>query len=224
VALLSVDSVSKTYHEKQESLNVLSKVSFELESGNFCALYGPSGSGKTTLLNIISGLDSPDEGRVLFEDKRIDSLDELSKCKLRAESIGIIFQSPNLINHLTSLENVMIPARFAENISDYDVRKGVARSLLQELGLQSKISKLPSSLSEGEKRRISIARALVTKPKLILADEPTINLDSENSRIVLDLLRRFTEAGASTMVATHDEDISRFSDLVMRIRFGKLVI
>jgi ABC-type lipoprotein export system ATPase subunit len=222
VALLSVDSVSKSYRERQESLNVLSKVSFGLEPHNFCTLCGPSGSGKTTLLNIIGGLDRPDEGQILFEDERIDSLDEPSKCKLRAGSIGIIFQNPNLVSHLTALENVMLPTLFAENMSDYDARKEHAISLLRDLDLKDKMMNVPSKLSEGEKRRISIARALVTHPKLILADEPTINLDSKNREIVLDLLRRSTETGAATIVATHDEEIARLSDLVLRIKFGMI--
>jgi ABC-type lipoprotein export system ATPase subunit len=221
VTLLSVDSVSKSYFEKQESLNVLSQVSFELEPHSFFTLCGPSGAGKTTLLNIISGLDSPDEGQIRFEDKRIDSLDEHSKCRLRASSIGIIFQNPNLVNHLTALENVMIPALF-ENNADYTARKHRAISLLSDLDLEGKMSKIPSKLSEGEKRRVSVARALVTSPKLILADEPTINLDSRNSSIVLDLIKRSTASGAATIVATHDEEIARVSDRVMRIKFGKI--
>jgi putative ABC transport system ATP-binding protein len=222
LALLSVNSISKSYHDKKETLNVLSNISFELEPGDSCTLCGPSGSGKTTLLNIIGGLDMPDEGQIVFRNERIDSLDEDSKCKLRVGPIGIIFQSPNLVNHLTVVENVMIPALFAENKDNVEM-KSYAKSILSELGLEHKTSKIPSKLSEGERRRVSIARALVIKPKLLLADEPTINLDSENCRIVLDLIKSERERGAATIVATHDEEIARSSDQVIRIKFGKIL-
>ncbi len=213
-----MDAISKSYKDKTESLSVLSKISFGLEGGQFCTLFGPSGAGKTTLINIIGGLDLPDEGQVIFEDKRIDSLDERSKAKLRASTIGIAFQNPNLVVHLNVLENVMLPSLF-ENREDRKLR---AISLLKRLNLESKLKKVPSKLSDGEKRRVSIARALLTEPKLILADEPTINLDSENRDAVLDLIQEATEKGATTIVATHDEDVSRLSDLVLHIKFGQL--
>jgi ABC-type lipoprotein export system ATPase subunit len=213
-----VNSVSKSYKDKTESLSVLSKISFGLESGQFCTLFGPSGIGKTTLLNIIGGLDFPDEGQVIFEEKRIDCLDEHSKARLRASAIGIAFQNPNLIAHLNVFENVMLPSLF-ENGEDRKLR---AIALLKRLNLENKMKKPPSKLSDGEKRRVSVARALLTEPKLILADEPTINLDSENRDTVLDLIKETTEKGSATVVATHDEDLSQLSDLVLHIKFGQL--
>jgi putative ABC transport system ATP-binding protein len=222
-SILSVDSISKAYKEKSESLYVLSKISFSLEASQFCAVFGPSGAGKTTLLNIIGGLDVPDEGKVIFEGKRIDSLDERSKAKLRSSKIGIVFQNPNLVAHLTTLENVILPSLFEFNESNNEnSRKQRAISLLTRVGLESKMKTMPTKLSDGEKRRVSVARALLTEPKLILADEPTINLDSENRDAVLDLIRESTEKGAVAIVATHDEDVSKLSDPVLHIKFGKL--
>jgi ABC-type lipoprotein export system ATPase subunit len=218
MTLLSVDCVSKSYKDKTETQSVLSKISFDLDAGQFCTLFGPSGAGKTTLLNIVGGLDVPGEGRVNFHDLRIDALDERSKAKLRASKIGIAFQNPNLVAHLNVLENVMLPSFFGIG----DNRKERALALLHRLNLGEKIRKVPVKLSDGEKRRVSIARALLTEPELILADEPTINLDSQNRDCVLDLIRESTQKGAAAIVATHDEDVSRLSDFVLRIKFGKL--
>jgi putative ABC transport system ATP-binding protein len=230
LALLSVNSVSKSYKDKGDndvqSIAVLSKVSFELEENNLCTLCGPSGSGKTTLLNMISGLDSPDEGEIYFEGKQIHTLDEKTKCALRTNSFGMIFQSPNLVSHLTALENALLPSMFSHQKGkeqDRESTRDRAVSLLESLGLMNKMQKLPSNLSEGERRRVSIARALVTRPKLILADEPTINLDSNNSALVLDLIKSTVRKdGGAAIVATHDEEVARNSDLVLRIKFGRL--
>jgi ABC-type lipoprotein export system ATPase subunit len=221
LTFLSVSSVSKSYNEKDVQ-NVLSAVSFELGRGEFCTLLGPSGSGKTTLLNIIAGLDQPDEGQVILEDRRIDLLDESKKAKLRAREIGIAFQNPNLVAHLNVLENVLLPTLFANGEQDEDDRRARAVMLLKSLNMENKMRQVPSKLSDGEKRRASVARALIARPKLILADEPTINLDSDNKDAVLDLLKASTEEGAATLVATHDEDVSKFAHKTLRIKFGKL--
>jgi putative ABC transport system ATP-binding protein len=218
LALVSVNGVSKAYMDKGDVVNVLKGVTFDMERATFYSLFGPSGAGKTTLLNMISGLDEPDNGEVWFEGYRFDDLNESSKAKLRASSIGLIFQNPNLVSHLTSLENVILPTFFG--IDGFENFKTIGMSLLERLGLKDKINKLPARLSEGERRRVSVARALVTEPKMILADEPTINLDSENSNVVLSLLKEAVERGASTLVATHDENIARLSDQTLRISFG----
>ncbi len=216
---LKVNGVSKTYHDKGESLTVLSQVTFELEEGKLCTVCGPSGSGKTTLLNIISGLDHPDSGEIWFDGKRLDSLEELPMALLRSTQIGIVFQNPNLVAHLTALENVLFPTLFVRTGGDYKSR---ALSLLGELGLKDKSEKQPVNLSEGERRRVSIARALISNPKLVLADEPTINLDSQNSELVMNLFRRAQEGGTTVFVSTHDEDIARIATGALRIKFGKI--
>jgi putative ABC transport system ATP-binding protein len=222
-AALAVRGVSKTYRDKSETLSVLSGVSFELDRGKLFTLCGPSGAGKTTLLNIVSGLDSPDEGEVWLEGKRIDALGELSKARLRSSVIGIAFQNPNLVGHLTALENVMLPAFFSSADGKIDDCKSRALNLLGRLGLGSdKASKVPSKLSEGERRRVSIARALVTKPKVVLADEPTINLDRENASNAMKVLKDYAAGGAGVLISTHDQDVANNSDQVMRISFGKI--
>ncbi len=213
-------SVSKTYHDKGESLSVLKNVDLGIDPGMFYSLCGPSGAGKTTLLNIISGLDRPDHGEVWFEGQRIDGLGESAKAKLRAGPLGFIFQNPNLIAHLSALENVELPTLFGGE-TEHDHKK-YALFLLGKLNLKDNINKFPSKLSEGERRRVSIARALVTKPKVVLADEPTINLDSDNSKIVVQLLKESVEGGASVLVSTHDEDIARSSNKIFRISFGNV--
>lgn len=221
MSAVSVKSVSKSYRDKTESVEVLSNVGFDLEAGDLCSLFGPSGAGKTTLLNIIGGLDIPDEGQVLVGGVRIDSLDEKSKAKLRSSEIGIVFQNPNLIAHLNALENVLLPSLF-DSKSDVAERKAKAVSLLRRLKLESKERRLPPKLSDGEKRRVSVARALISDPRLILADEPTINLDSENRDAVLELIKESTEKGAAALVATHDIAVSKLSGKILKIKFGKL--
>jgi ABC-type lipoprotein export system ATPase subunit len=224
MALLRVNSLSKSYPDREETSlvnKVLSKISFELEERQLCTIYGPSGAGKTTLLNMIAGLDRPDEGEVEFDGSKIHELDEPKLAKLRSSSIGIVYQNPNLITHLNVLENVMLPVLFREQ--DRDGLKERAISLISKLGLGGKLGKTPSKLSDGEKRRASIARGLVTEPKLLIADEPTINLDSENRDVVLNMIKSYTEnEGHSAIIATHDVDVRKISDVVLNIKFGVL--
>jgi ABC-type lipoprotein export system ATPase subunit len=217
--LLSVNGVSKTYHDKGEALNVLNDTNLSLDSGKIYSLCGPSGAGKTTLLNIIAGLDFPDKGEVWLDGKRIDNRKEHSKAKLRAGPLGVIFQNPNLIGHLSAIENVVLPSLFGEDT--HGCRKQ-GEVLLQKLNLQDKMNKLPSKLSEGERRRVSIARALVTRPRIVLADEPTINLDSVNSQNVFKLLKESVENGVTVLISTHDERVAKMSDKIFRIGFGKI--
>jgi putative ABC transport system ATP-binding protein len=216
-----VKGVTKTYRDNDESVTVLSDVSLDLPKRTVATVCGPSGSGKTTLLNIIAGLDQPDSGEVWFENTRMDKADEKTKASLRARSIGIIFQNPNLFSYLSALENVLLPTLFFQDKGV--VYKQEAQQLLGILGLSEKSNRYPARLSEGEKKRVSIARALVTKPKLILADEPTSNLDSENSQAVIELIRReVKEGGGSALISTHDEQVAKKSDASFRIRFGKI--
>lgn len=217
--LLRVDSVSKSFRDGKESLPVLSGVSFGVGGGRLCALCGPSGAGKTTLLNIIAGFDNPDRGQVHLGRERIDSLGEERKARLRTKEIGVVFQGANLVSHLTALENVLLPTMFLES-SLADQKKSLAITLLTALGLEPKMAKPPSRLSDGEKRRVSIARALVTGPRLVLADEPTINLDAENRKSVMNLLKTFASDGGTAVIATHDEDVARSSDYTLRIKDG----
>jgi ABC-type lipoprotein export system ATPase subunit len=220
---LKVNDVSKTYQDGNESFSVLKNVTFSLNAGDLIALCGPSGAGKTTLLNMIAGLDYPDSGEIWFQDKRMDKLDERSKAGLRSSSIGIIFQNPNLVTHLNVLENVLLPTFLAAPKQNKSENKAFAIKLLESLGLGGKMRKFPPKLSEGERRRVSVARALISRPKLVLADEPTINLDSDNSTTVMQLLKASAVgSNAVVLISTHDEEIAASSDRSLRIRFGKV--
>jgi putative ABC transport system ATP-binding protein len=217
---LSIRKLTKSYRENGENVPVLSNVNLDLAQGELGVVCGPSGSGKTTLLNIIAGLDKPDSGEVIFENVRLDKTSELAMARLRAGTIGIAFQNPNLVSHLTAIENILLPTLFYKrNDLNY---KAEAEKLLHSLGLSAKSKKFPQKLSEGERKRVSIARALVTKPKLILADEPTSNLDFENSRTVVEVIRSAVESEASALISTHDEDVAKRADSLFRIRFGKI--
>jgi putative ABC transport system ATP-binding protein len=217
---LSIRRLTKSYRENGENAPVLSNCNLDLAQGELGAVCGPSGSGKTTLLNVIAGLDKPDSGEVIFENVRLDKTSELAMARLRAGAIGIAFQNPNLVSHLTAIENILLPTLFYKrNDLNY---KAEAEKLLHSLGLSAKSKKFPQKLSEGERKRVSIARALVTKPKLILADEPTSNLDFENSRTVVEVIRSAVESEASALISTHDEDVAKRADSLFRIRFGKI--
>jgi len=220
MALLSVRGVSKTYHDKGEDLVVLSDVRFDLEPHSLNVLCGPSGSGKTTLLNIIAGLDRPDKGEVLLEGKKVEDLSMTMKTRVRSDLIGIIFQNPNLVSYLTALENAILPAVLAGVNVDDVKQSGIL--FLDRLGLAKKMNAFPARLSEGERRRVSIARGLISNPKLILADEPTANLDSENSEIVLGILKESAEKDACILLSTHDERITALANRTMRISYGRV--
>lgn len=216
-----MQGISKTYHDRGDALPVLSGVEFELGFSSLDALCGPSGSGKTTLLNIIAGLSQPDEGQVLLEGKKIDDLGRSLTSRLRTDLVGIVFQNPNLMSYLDSYENVLFPAVIAGRCTEENRR--YAASLLSRLGLASRKTTFPAKLSEGEKRRVSFARGMVTKPKLILADEPMANLDAENCGTIKDILEEAKEAGQSILISTHDEDVSAWADRTLRISCGKLL-
>jgi putative ABC transport system ATP-binding protein len=220
---LRVHGVSKAYNDKGETLKVLTSVSLQLDKNLLYCLSGPSGSGKTTLLNIVSGLDRPDEGEVWFDNVRIDTLSQEDSARLRANSIGVVFQNSNLVGHLTAVENVIFPTLFAgkngETNRNYKER---CVSLLNSLGLEDKLQKIPRKLSEGERRRVAIARAIIAKPKLILADEPTMNLDAENIARVLDLFGELKEEGSTVLLSTHDPSVAKSCDRIFRIDFGRI--
>jgi putative ABC transport system ATP-binding protein len=211
-------SVTKTYRRGERRISALQDVSFEMSQGELALLVGPSGSGKTTLLNLIAALDRPDCGEIIVGGAEITGLSRSSAALYRNEQVGFIFQSYNLLPQLTALENVllpMLPKRRAD--------RGRAGELLDAVGLSDRGSHRPSELSGGEQQRVAIARALANEPAIILADEPTGNLDDDNARKIAEVLASACrERGKSLILVTHDREMIRPVDRVFAMRDGSL--
>jgi len=219
--LVDIRDLSKTYQPDCPDCAVLHGIDLTIDEGEFVVLLGVSGSGKSTLLNLISGIDEPSGGVILLDGVEVTRLDERARTLHRRDQVGIVFQFFNLIPTLTVLENVTLPLELrGENRRQSDQR-GLA--LLARVGLADRASDFPDRLSGGEQQRVAIARALVHEPRLVLADEPTGNLDAETGRSVLALLLELTrEAGRTLLMATHDSSIIPQADRVLRIQSGRL--
>jgi putative ABC transport system ATP-binding protein len=221
--ILQIRDLTKHYEEGNQSRSILNHVNLEIETGEFFVLLGKSGSGKSTLLNLISGIDRADGGQVIIGETDIIALDEKRQTLFRRDHIGIIFQFFNLIPTLTVLENIMLPSEL-RGINRQKIEQS-ARRLLERVGLADRADTFPDKLSGGEQQRVAIARALVHEPILVLADEPTGNLDEDTGRNVLKLLLELTrDAGKTLVMATHNPEIIPLADRVCRIHEGKLVL
>ena len=219
--------VSKTYGRGPAAVSVLRGVDLEIPSGEFVAILGPSGSGKSTLLNLLGLMDHPDSGDLLVRGRRAAGLSELERARLRCESIGFVFQFDSLLPEFTILENVLMPARLAaaNGLSQESPANALARAtkLLESLGIGALRERFPSQTSGGERQRAAIARALINRPSVILADEPTGNLDRANGDVVFADFRRIArEEGASIVLVTHDEPAAKSADRVLRMADGRL--
>jgi putative ABC transport system ATP-binding protein len=222
-ALVKLSNLTKRYEEAGASRTVLHAVNTEIRQGEFTVLLGKSGSGKSTLLNLIGGLDVPSEGEVWIGERCITCLSERDLTLFRRENVGYIFQFFNLIPTLTALENISLPYE----LRGKNRREGeqAARVLLDRVGLGNRANTYPDKLSGGEQQRIAIARALVHQPLLILADEPTGNLDDDTGKMVLNLLLELTrDAGKTLIMATHSAEVVPYADMVYHISEGKLVV
>jgi putative ABC transport system ATP-binding protein len=217
---LSLKDVRYTYKSKHQSVRALDGVNYEFQQGKFYAVVGKSGSGKTTMLSVIAGLDLPTEGDVILGD--IDTKD-IDRDKYRLDHVSIIYQSLNLLPLLTALENVSFPLVY-RGMSKKEAEK-IAAEKLESIGIDSVMSKrLPSMLSGGEQQRVAIARALALKTEIILADEPTGNLDTENSMLIVELLKNLAVSeNVCVIVVTHDPAVSEHADIVLRIVDGRIV-
>lgn len=217
--ILEVSNLSKTYGKGDTLVKALDNVSFSVEQGEFVAIIGPSGSGKSTLLHILGGVDTATSGKVVINGTDISTLDETKLAIFRRRQIGLIYQFYNLIPILTVEENLTLPLLL-------DGRKPDQRQidyLVKNLGLGKRLKHLPNQLSGGQQQRVSIGRALVNNPALMLADEPTGNLDSENSREIVALLRKFNKENNQTVIIiTHDERIALSADRIISIEDGKI--
>jgi ABC-type lipoprotein export system ATPase subunit len=218
MTLLRFESVSKRFHRGTEEVVALDKVDLDIEAGEFVALIGPSGSGKSTLLHLAGGLDQPDNGRILLGDRDLATMSIGDRAKLRRREIGFVFQFFHLIPTLTVTENVELPL-----LLDGAKSNGRTTELLERVGIGHRADHLPGELSGGEMQRAAIARALVAKPEIILADEPTGNLDSATSEAVLALLaEQVVESGAALVMVTHDRDVAARAPRVHTLRDGRL--
>ena len=222
MALYSLDGVAKFFQRGPTTVRALDGVDLEIEAGEFVTLEGPSGSGKTTLLQLLGALDRPSAGRVLFEDNDLAALPDRELAGLRLRSFGFVFQQFNLIPTLTAVENV--EAKLAPTgVRNPDLRNR-ALALLEEVGLAERAIHLPAHMSGGEQQRVAIARALVNEPRVVLADEPTGNLDSTTGGEIIDLLANMAAVhGATVIVATHDIDLAGRAPRRISMRDGRLV-
>lgn len=219
--ILEVRQLVKTIDSGAHVVEILRGVEFSIPRGQFAAIRGPSGSGKSTLLGLLAGLDAPTSGSIRIDGQEISNMDEDSLAVLRARKVGFVFQSYQLVPTLTAEENVLLPL---DLIGDADGAETRARALLDEVGLKDRHDHYPVQLSGGEQQRVALARAFINSPALILADEPTGNLDTANGDHVLDMLRDLNRRqGATLVLVTHDEELARQADRVITLRDGQIV-
>jgi len=213
-------NITKTYTIAEREIRVLDNVSLSVAPGEILVIAGSSGSGKTTLLSLLSGLDKPSSGRVLLENMDITDTSEDDLAPLRNETIGFIFQSFHLVPSLTALENVMFPAEIRRD----PLARDKAADLLNRVGMQKRSTNYPQQLSGGEMQRVAICRAVINNPKIIFADEPTGNLDSENGKAVLELLLEFQQERRTTLVlVTHSADIAKIAHRMIVLKDGRVI-
>ncbi|MFC1770665.1 ABC transporter ATP-binding protein [Candidatus Margulisiibacteriota bacterium] len=220
--IIELKDVSKNYPLGKTTVHALRDISIEIKSGDFVSFIGPSGSGKTTLLNLIGCIDRPSSGDIKIGGHQITTLSDNELTDLRLYTIGFIFQTFNLIPVLNLLENVEFPMLLMKKYSKNEVRKR-AEELIEAVGLKDHIKHRPAELSGGQRQRVAIARALVTRPDIVLADEPTANLDTETGANILQLMRELNAKEKTTFIfATHDRDVLKFAKSVISLRDGRL--
>ncbi len=214
MSLLELKNISKIYG----GLKALDNVSLSIEKGEWIAIMGPSGSGKSTMMNIVGALDKPTSGEVIFDGRDISKESNRRLTELHRDKIGLVFQQFHLINYLNAVENVMV-AQYYHSMPD----EKEALEALERVGLRERAKHLPSQLSGGEQQRVCIARALINSPELILADEPTGNLDEANENIVLEIFRKLHKEGTSLIVVTHDPEVGEEAERIVRLEHGKII-
>lgn len=218
--MIFLKEISKTYGEGDAASKVLQNVSLEIEEGEFIAIMGPSGSGKSTLLNILGTLDVPSSGEYIFENTEIGALSQDQRALFRRYLLGFIFQGYNLLKKTTSLENVEMPLIY-QGI-DSRKRKEMAVEALKRVGLEERLYYDPGQLSGGQQQRVAIARAMVTHPRILIADEPTGNLDTKRSHEIMALIRDFNTQGITVIMVTHEEDIAAYASRTIYLRDGRI--
>ena len=221
--ILKLENVEKTYSGSVEELHIINNLSFSVEEGEFISILGRSGSGKSTLLNIMGLLDRVDGGKIFIGGQEVDKLSEEERDKIKNQMIGFVFQFHYLLPEFTALENVMLPALLNNFDKKLEIEKR-AKELLEKVGLGERENHKPSQLSGGEKQRVAIARALINSPKILLADEPTGNLDEETSEMIFKILKDINKNEKQTIiVVTHSKDLAEISDKQLYLKKGVLV-
>jgi len=219
--MLKMENVSKVYKHRGQQVTALDNVTVEIPRGDFVSLVGPSGSGKSTLLLMLGGMLSPTKGRILIEDQSVYEMAPSDRARLRREKVGFVFQTFNLITYLTALENVKIPLFLAK--MDDDAQEERAAALLERVGLGDRLHHKPCELSVGQQQRVALARMLANDPSVILADEPTGNLDPETSQQIIGYLEDFNEEGRTIVMVTHDPRAARRAKRLLKLTRGKIV-
>ncbi|ECV9671263.1 ABC transporter ATP-binding protein [Campylobacter coli] len=211
--LIQIKNLSKEFGK----VKALDNINLNIYKGEWLAIMGPSGSGKSTLLNILSLMDNPSSGKYILDNEDLEQINEEQKITLRREKIGLIFQQFHLIPYLSALENVMLSQYYHSSIDEED-----AKAVLEKVGLSHRLSHLPSQLSGGEQQRVCIARALINNPEILLADEPTGNLDEANEKIVLETLQKLKNEGKTIVLITHNPELAKFADRTLILQHGIL--
>lgn len=217
--MLTGENISKIYRRGREEVKALQEVSFSINSGEMVGIMGPSGSGKTSLMNILGLLDTPDRGRLSINNCYVDEMSEREKLQTRREVVGFIYQDFLLVKSMTALQNVMLPLYFAGK----DIFRKRASDLLERVGLGQRLHHLPSQLSGGEMQRVAIARAIANDPEVVLADEPTGNLDSVSSEGILNLFHEINKEGKTIIIVTHNIELAKELPRILHLRDGKLL-
>ena len=218
MSLIRLDSISRRYEMGGETVHALRGVSIEIQRGEYVAIMGPSGSGKSTLMNIIGCLDTPSSGTYELNGHAVADMDDNDLADIRNREIGFVFQTFNLLSRSTALRNVELPLIYAG--IDIDERRDIALAALADVGLADRVEHRPNEMSGGQRQRVAVARALVNKPSLLLADEPTGNLDSKTGEEILALFKALHAKGNTLIVVTHEEEVARHARRIIRIRDG----
>ncbi|ELL1873849.1 ABC transporter ATP-binding protein [Campylobacter jejuni] len=211
--LIKINNLNKEFGK----VKALNNINLSVYEGEWLAIMGPSGSGKSTLLNILSLMDTPSSGEYILDNENLEQMDEEQKITLRREKIGLVFQQFHLIPYLNALENVMLSQYYHSSVDEED-----AKMVLEKVGLSHRLTHLPSQLSGGEQQRVCMARALINNPELLLADEPTGNLDEANEQIVLQTLQKLKNEGKTIVLITHNPDLAKFADRTLILQHGVL--
>ena len=219
--MIRIENLTRTYGSGDIQVHALSDVSLTIKENEFVAVMGTSGSGKSTLMNILGCLDTPTSGEYLLSEQSIKEIDDVSLSKIRNEKIGFIFQTFHLLPRLTALQNVTLPLRYSDIDTEEAIQRG--QEMLNKVWLKARSHHKPFEMSGGQRQRVAIARALVNQPKVIFADEPTGNLDSNTSYEIMELLCQLHAQGQTIVMVTHEEDIAAYADRIIRMKDGKVI-
>ena len=222
MSLFKLEQVQKFYAMGPETVRALDGVDLEIHSGDYLAILGASGSGKSTLMNLLGFMETATGGKIFFEGEDVSDINANRRAAFRSSSIGFVFQSFNLLPRLSVLENVLLPLSYGDQRNSLAVRKEQAQEALEKIGMEHRIKHLPSQLSGGERQRVAIARALANQPRLILADEPTGNLDSANVSKVMAIFDQLNAQGHTIVLVTHDIQVASFAKRILNMQDGRL--